>query len=87
MNSALPSATRKCVRIPAVFARYVRSMPISSPSKAASANRPMITHSPHPSGIARSRLYLRPNGLGCVKRLMSGVTAFMMRIANETPSG
>ena len=87
MKSALPSATRKCVRIPAVFARYVRSMPISSPSRAASANLPMTTHSPHSFGIARRLPYLRPNGLGCVKRMMSGVTAFMMRIANETPSG
>ena len=28
-----------------------------------------------------------PKGLGWVKRLMSGVSAFMMRIENETPSG
>ena len=28
-----------------------------------------------------------PKGLGWVKRLMSGVNAFMTRIENETPSG
>ena len=30
---------------------------------------------------------ISPKGLGWVKRLMSGVRPFMMRIENETPSG
>ena len=38
-NSALPSATRKCVRNPASFALYSRSMPIAPPSTRASVRR------------------------------------------------
>ena len=33
------------------------------------------------------RGYFAPKGLGWVQRLTSGQSAFMMRIANEQPSG
>ena len=37
--------------------------------------------------ISRFFPYFAPKGLGWVQRLTSGQSAFMMRIANEQPSG
>ena len=38
-------------------------------------------------GVVGSNRWLVPNGLGCVQRLISGQSAFIMRIAKLHPSG